>query len=106
MYYRWQDEKLFLECSIQARAGEDKIVGPVGDCLKIRISAPPSDGKANKQLIKFLSGVFKVRQSDITIVSGHSSRKKRLCISNPGKIPVLESGLSQINEDLFSRREI
>lgn len=102
MYYRWQDEKLFLDCSIQPRAGEDRIVGPVGDYLRIRLNAAPSDGKANKHLVKFLSGFFKVRQSDITLVSGHTSRKKRLCISSPDKIALLEKQLSKMNMDLFS----
>ncbi len=62
-------------------------MGTVGDLLKIRLTAPPTDGKANKHLIKYLSKQFKVKQSAITIVSGHTSRQKRLCIENPNKIP-------------------
>jgi uncharacterized protein YggU (UPF0235/DUF167 family) len=45
------------------------------------------DGKANKQLIRFLSKQFQVKQSAITIVSGHTSRLKRLCIDHPNSIP-------------------
>ena len=87
MHHRWDGEKLYLECSIQPKSREDKIVGTVGDLLKIRLTAPPTDGKANKHLIKYLSKQFKVKQSAITIVSGHTSRQKRLCIENPNKIP-------------------
>jgi len=87
MHHRWDGEKLYLECSIQPKSREDKIVGTVGDLLKIRLTAPPIDGKANKHLIKYLSKQFKVKQSAITIVSGHTSRQKRLCIENPNKIP-------------------
>lgn len=84
---RWDGEKLYLECSIQPKSREDKIVGTVGNLLKIRLTSPPIDGKANKHLIKYLSKQFKVKQSAITIVSGHASRRKRLCIENPNKIP-------------------
>lgn len=94
MHHRWDGENLVLDCSIQPRSNEDRIVGVVGDCLKIRVTAPPADGKANKHLIKFLSRQFKVRQGAITIVSGHASRQKRLCIEKPKRIPG-ELGLQQ-----------
>ncbi|MDA0279017.1 MAG: DUF167 family protein [Proteobacteria bacterium] len=55
MYYRWEKDALYLDCSVQPKANEDRIVGAVGEHLKIRISAAPLDGKANKQLIRFLA---------------------------------------------------
>ena len=98
MYYQWQNENLILSCSIQPKSGEDRIVGPAGEYLKIRITAPPTDGKANKHLLRYLAKQFKVKQNAITIKSGHSSRIKRLCIEKPVLIPrVLE-----LNRDLFS----
>ena len=101
MYFQWDNENLILDCSIQAKASEDRIVGPFGEFLKIRITAPPTDGKANKHLIRFLAKQFKVKQSAITIKSGHSSRQKRLCIERPALIPEVLN----LNQDFFSQLE-
>lgn len=62
-------------------------MGTVGNYLKIRLTAAPIDGKANKHLVKYLSKQFKVKQSAITIVSGHSSRQKKLRIEKPNTLP-------------------
>lgn len=98
MYYRWEKEALYLDCSIQPKSNEDRIVGPVGEHLKIRISATPTDGKANKQLIRFLAKAFHTKQTAITIVNGQTGRHKRLCIKKPLSIP---PGL-EIPKDTFS----
>lgn len=96
MYYRWQEQTLFLECSIQTRAGEDRIVGKAGNFLRVRLNAAPADGKANKHLIKFLAGAFKVKQNAVTIVIGHTSRQKKLRIHNPAIIPdILQEVIQQ-----------
>ncbi len=87
MHYQWTEENLLIDCSIQPKSKEDKIVGTVGDFLKIRITAPPVDGKANSHLVKFLAEQFKVKRSAITIVSGHSGRHKRVAIQKPKRIP-------------------
>ena len=87
MHYRWDGDKLFLDCTIQPKSREDRVAGLIGDSLKIKITAPPTDGKANRHLIKFLSKQFQVKQRAITIVSGATSRQKRLCISNPVTVP-------------------
>lgn len=49
-----------------------------GGALKVRIKAPPDKGKANEALIEFLSGEFSVPKSQIRILSGHSSRLKKV----------------------------
>ena len=97
MYYRWEKEALYLDCNIQPRSSADKIVGPMGEQLKIRITATPTDGKANKHLVRFLAKLFTTPQQAITIVSGQTGRHKRICIRKPLSIP---SGL-EIDEDKF-----
>ena len=87
MFYRWEDKNLILNCNIQPKSSEDRVVGLLGKELKIRITAAPTDGKANKHLIRFIAKQFAVKQSAITIVTGHSSRHKSLCIESPAKIP-------------------
>ena len=59
------------------RAKRNKIVGLLeDDTLKVRLTAPPVDGKANMALIKFLSDAFGIQKSDIEILSGETSRTK------------------------------
>ena len=58
------------------RASKNQIVGKEGDAVKIRLKAPPVDGKANEALVKFLAETLGVTRSQIEIVAGHASRHK------------------------------
>ena len=86
-HYRWQGEKLVLHCQLQPRASTDDIVGVQADKLKIRITAPPVDGKANSHLVKFLSRQFGVAKQNVQLISGGTSRYKIIEISSPTKLP-------------------
>ncbi len=88
-YYEWKDqgETLILRCHLQPKAKKDEFCGEYGESLKIRITAPPVDGKANKHLVKFLAKSFAVKQANITILSGELGREKRIAIKNPNQIP-------------------
>ncbi len=93
MHARWDGDDLILPVLLQPKASRDKFVGWQGDELKITITAPPIDGKANTHLIKFLAKQFKVAKGAITIEAGELSRHKRLRIHAPKKLPP-EIGLS------------
>ena len=67
---------------IQPGAKRTEIVGQHGDALKIRLAAPPVDGKANAELIRFLAERLRVPRSAIRLVSGESSRAKRLRVTD------------------------
>ncbi|MBI2779788.1 MAG: YggU family protein [Gammaproteobacteria bacterium] len=86
-WYRWEHDALLLAIRVQPRASKDEMVTGQGDHLKIRIAAPPVDGKANAYLIEFLSGVFTVPKSNITILSGEVGRAKRIRIQAPRALP-------------------
>lgn len=86
-YYQWRQHRLYLNCYLQPRAAKDEFVGLHENSLKIRITAPPVDGKANKHLIKFIATQFKVSPSKVTLVRGTTSKFKRLCIDDPARIP-------------------
>lgn len=83
----WFDERdgcIFLWVRVVPRASRDAIVGVMGgEALKIRIQAPPVEGKANAYLVKFLSKQWNIPRSNIEIQSGETGRNKRLRISNP-----------------------
>ena len=78
-----------LSCQIQPKSSRDEIVGLHAESVKIRITAPPVDGKANAHLIKFLAKAFGVSRSAVTIVSGETGKKKVVRIENPDKLPEL-----------------
>jgi len=62
------------------RASKDEIVGIHGDALKVRLTAPPVEGRANKALIVFLAKRLGVRKSQVEIVAGATSRRKMIRI--------------------------
>ncbi len=61
---------------VHPRARKNAITGEVGDALKVALTAPPVDGKANEACIDFFAKLLKVPRSSVTIASGHSSRNK------------------------------
>ena len=80
-------DELILELHVQPRAVRDEIVSYHGDRLKVRITAPPVDGKATQHLIAFLAGVFQVPKRDVVLLSGGSGRDKRVRIQRPQTVP-------------------
>jgi len=87
MFYRWEDNVLHLFLRVQPKSSKDEFSEILDDRIKVRITAPPVDGKANKHLIKFLSTVFKVPKSNIKLEKGETSRNKYLVIQNPKQLP-------------------
>ena len=81
----FEDRGDHLVVNIRAvpRASRDAIAEVMGDALKVRIQAPPVEGKANAYLIKFLAKQWKIPKSSFEILSGATGRNKRLRISNP-----------------------
>jgi uncharacterized protein (TIGR00251 family) len=83
----WQGSHLILDLHVQPRASKDEIIGMHGERLKIRITAPPVDGEANRHLTRFLADVFQVPRSQVELLSGASGREKRFRILNPQTLP-------------------
>jgi uncharacterized protein (TIGR00251 family) len=66
---------------IHPRAKRNAIAGEVGDALKLSLTAPPMDGKANEACIDFFAKLLKVSRSSVTIAAGHASRNKVICVA-------------------------
>lgn len=86
-HYRWQGQNLVLYCHIQPRASRDEFSGLHGERLKVRLKAPPVDGKANAQLLKFLAAAFGVPRSQLSLLQGDTSRSKTVLIVAPESLP-------------------
>lgn len=81
-----QGDDLILAVKVQPRASKDELLWQ-GEQLKLRITAPPVDGKANEHLIAFLAKLFRVPKSQVEILSGETGRDKRLRVRAPREIP-------------------
>jgi len=72
------DGRITLTLHIQPGAKKTEFAGLHGDALKIRLAAPPVDGKANEALLRFLADVLDLPKSAVTLKSGQTSRRKVL----------------------------
>ncbi|WP_412478731.1 DUF167 domain-containing protein [Azonexus sp. IMCC34839] len=72
------DGRLTLTLHIQPGAKKTEFAGLHGDALKIRLAAPPVDGKANEALIRFVADQLGLAKSAVNLKSGQTSRRKVL----------------------------
>jgi uncharacterized protein (TIGR00251 family) len=86
-WYHWQGESLILNIRVQPRASRDEITEPHGGQLKIRLTAPPTVGKANQHLLKFLGKLCGVARNQFVLLSGTTARSKRVRIDQPKILP-------------------
>jgi uncharacterized protein len=61
---------------VHPRARKNAISGELGDALKLSLTSPPVDGRANDACIEFISKLLKVARSSVTIAAGQTSRRK------------------------------
>jgi uncharacterized protein (TIGR00251 family) len=72
---------VILNLYVQPGAKRSEIAGLHGNALKIRLAAPPIEGRANACLIDFLADILQLPRAQITLLSGQASRAKRVAIA-------------------------
>jgi uncharacterized protein len=80
LYMKETEHGVIIHIRVIPRSSKCEIVGIQDDSLKLKITAPPVEGQANTECIRFLSDILKVRKTQVTIVSGHKSKKKTVAI--------------------------
>ncbi len=70
-----------LVVHVVPRAKRTEVAGRHGDAIKIKLKAPPVDGAANAELVRFVAERLDVPRSDVTITAGHTGRRKTLEIA-------------------------
>ena len=88
-------EGVWMRLRVQPNARRDEWVGPQGDCIKIRIAAPPVDAAANQRLLSFLSKWLGLSKSTLQITRGHTSREKTVLLKGCSLSDLPESLRSQ-----------
>jgi uncharacterized protein (TIGR00251 family) len=77
-----QNNNLLLNVYVQPRASKNRIAGMHGSDLKICVTAPPVENKANEAVVQFVAGLFGVLKSTVSIKSGRQGRNKKVLITN------------------------
>lgn len=73
---------------VQPKSSRNAFTGIHGDSIKLALTAPPVDGKANKAVIQFLASFFKLKKKDIAIKHGWQSRTKSILIAGSDMQPI------------------
>jgi uncharacterized protein (TIGR00251 family) len=87
-WIRESGDGVLISLLIQPRASKNEVAGPQGDRLKVRLTAPPVEGAANKMCVVFLAKCLGVSKSTLEIVSGQASRQKQVLVRGGGLGPV------------------
>ena len=93
----WRREEphaLVLTLHVQPGAKSSEVVGMHGNALKVRLAAPPVDGKANLELRRFMAEAFGVPLRSVTLVRGEASRQKTVRIAAPALRPDRDWGVA------------
>lgn len=69
-----------LALHVQPGASRSELAGMHGTALKVRVRAPPVDGAANQELVRFLADLLRVPRSRVTLASGSSGRRKTVVV--------------------------
>ncbi len=80
---RAEGNALVLALHVQPGAKRTEVAGMHGDALRVRLAAPPVEGRANEALLRFLSEAFGVPLRQVTLLQGQTSRRKRVRIDAP-----------------------
>jgi uncharacterized protein (TIGR00251 family) len=89
------DGSLLLSLHVQPGAARTELAGLHGDALKLRLAAPPIDGRANKAVVDFIAELLHLPKSAVVIRSGLASRAKKLLLTGIAENDVRSSLLKQ-----------
>ena len=86
-------DDVILDLHIQPGAKKTEVVGPHGDALKIRLAAPPVDGKANAVLIEFIAEKLGSKKTSVRLTNGIKSRRKQLKVTTAAELMTIIDSL-------------
>ena len=84
---QWRGENLLLKVRVQARASCNEILGVHDDQVRIRTTATPTEGDANRKVIRLLADYLCVPPSRIALIRGQKHRNKQFLVTGPVRIP-------------------
>lgn len=85
-----RDGRLIFKVQVVPRSSRSEVAGEHNGSLRVRVSAPPVEGAANKELTQLLARAFNVSRGAVSIVSGQNSRLKQVSIEGVGSSSLSE----------------
>jgi len=82
MCLKEEDGAVIMNVLVQPRASKNELVGIHGDCLKIKVTAPPVENQANKKICEYLSRLIGISKRKIEVIKGQKMRVKKVRISD------------------------
>jgi len=86
-WYRREDDTIILALHVQPGAKRSETAGLHGDALKIRLAAPPIEGRANEALLRFIADLFEVPLRQVELLRGAQSRHKMVKVTGSAVAP-------------------
>lgn len=87
MWYSCNGDSITLSLHVQPGAKQTSVAGLHGEALKIRLAAPPIEGRANEALLRFIADFFKVPLRNVELMKGEQSRHKRVEVHGSKVLP-------------------
>lgn len=87
MWYRISDDVVVLTLHVQPGAKKSEVTGLHGDALKLKLAAPPIEGRANEALLKFIARLFEVPLRQVELKQGEQSRHKVVAVTGSSVDP-------------------
>ena len=84
------EKGVILDVKVNPRSSKNEISGFIEGVLKIKITAPPVEGAANRECIKFLAKTFNISPSSVSVIKGETSRQKRILIEGVSRDSLFE----------------
>ncbi len=88
MWYEVKDDFVTFRIKAVPNSSKNVVSGILDDALKLKIKAPAVEGAANKELVKFLSKLFKVSKSEVVFIGGETSKQKRIRVPYNEKVKI------------------
>lgn len=82
-FFHWQDDSLVLRLKVQPRARRNAWGEVIGERIKLYLTTPPVEGKANQAVIAFVAKTFSVAKNRVVIRRGQTSRDKEIVVQWP-----------------------
>jgi len=86
-----------ISLRVYPNASRNEVTGFTDEVLRVKVSAPPIKGKANKELIAFLSRLLGVGRGSVNIIKGHTTRNKVVAIDGLSREEVIKRLLSKLS---------
>lgn len=83
-------EGIVLDLLVQPKSSRAEISGTLGNHLKIRVTSPPTDNRANLELRDFLAKTFGLPKKDVLIIQGKNTRRKRVLLAGVTRVEAEE----------------